>query len=79
VSILARRKRKSSHFFARGVLAAGAWGFIFLPLSLEAQARLKILDIKHWSAPDQTRIVFDLSEPAFHDPCASSGLSLLPE
>jgi len=72
VSILARRKRKSSDFIARKVLAAGAWGFIFLLFCLEAQASPKILDIRHWSAPDQTRIVLDLSGPAFYEPYASS-------
>ena len=72
MSILARRKRKSRGFIARKLLAAGAWGFIFLLLSLEAHALPKILDIRHWSAPDHTRIVLDLSGPAFHEPCASS-------
>ena len=72
MSILVRRKRKSSDFIARKVLAAGAWGFIFLLFCLEAQASPKILDIRHWSAPDQTRIVLDLSGPAFYEPYASS-------
>jgi N-acetylmuramoyl-L-alanine amidase len=45
------------------LLATGAWSFIFLLFTLEAHGSPKILDIRHWSAPDQTRIVLDLSGP----------------
>ncbi|MDI6755868.1 MAG: N-acetylmuramoyl-L-alanine amidase, partial [Thermodesulfobacteriota bacterium] len=31
--------------------------------SLEVYAATRILDVRHWSAPDHTRIVFDLSGP----------------
>lgn len=54
------------------LLAATAWGVIFLLFSPQAYAVTKILDVRHWSAPDHTRIVLDLSRPASYEPCAPS-------
>jgi N-acetylmuramoyl-L-alanine amidase len=54
------------------LLATGAWSFIFLLFTLEAQGSSKILEIRHWSAPDQTRVVLDLSAPVAYEPRTSS-------
>lgn len=54
------------------LLAATAWGVIFLLFSPQAYAVTKILDVRYWSAPDHTRIVLDLSRPASYEPCAPS-------
>lgn len=52
------------------LLAATAWGVIFLFISSEAYAITKILGLRYWSAPDHTRIVIDLTAPPSYEPCA---------
>lgn len=51
------------------ILAALAGSLLFLLLPLEAYALSRILDVRHWSAPDHTRIVLDLSRPVVFAPC----------
>jgi len=49
-----------------------AWGLAFFFFPLDVYAITKILDVRHWSAPDHTRIVFDLSGPASYKVYATS-------
>ena len=53
-------------------LAGSACGLLFFFFPLDADAIPKILDVRHWSAPDHTRIVFDLSAPASYKVFATS-------
>ncbi len=46
---------------------ASAWGLLLLLLAMEAHGAAEILDLRHWSAPDHTRIVLDLSEPPSYE------------
>jgi N-acetylmuramoyl-L-alanine amidase len=54
------------------LLAASAGGLIFLLFALEAGAVIRILDVRHWSAPEHTRVVLDLSGPALYESRASA-------
>jgi N-acetylmuramoyl-L-alanine amidase len=54
------------------LLAGSACGLAFFFFPLDVYAITKILDVRHWSAPDHTRIVFDLSGPASYKVYATS-------
>jgi N-acetylmuramoyl-L-alanine amidase len=54
------------------LLAASTGGLIFLLFFSEAYAAARILDVRHWSAPDHTRIVLDLSGPVSYKPYTTS-------
>jgi len=49
-----------------------AWGLAFFFFPLDVYAITKILDVRHWSAPDHTRIVLDLSGPVSYKPYTTS-------
>jgi len=54
------------------LLAGSACGLAFFFFPLDVYAITKILGVRHWSAPDHTRIVFDLSGPASYKVYATS-------
>ncbi len=56
-------------------------GFIFIAGIMtagDAMAAYRVLDIRHWSAPDHTRVVLDLNGPALHQiPLPENPLTLI--
>ena len=46
-------------------------GLLFFGLlvlfSSPAFGKVEVIDIRHWTAPDHTRIVLDLNQPSYYD------------
>jgi N-acetylmuramoyl-L-alanine amidase len=61
----------------RGLFSLGAF-LIILSIAAEALAACKLLDIRHWSAPDHTRVVIDLDRPPSYEVPTQTDPLILP-